>query len=279
VALAPISGELPEGPFDLERSSACTAKVCRLDDFVPDHAFLRTTREGVPAEGAVWLETIADQSTVELPPAERLDAIALVLEGNVAYGQGQAEKGESAKVLGPWEALQAAGSGVFLRAQGGRASVLMAVTARGGSLEAGISAAKQGKGKRRPAPGKLETVNFAELTRHSWAKGAYHARVAFGGGDPAAPPAPASLTILQASGNGAIPNNTHADEWEHVAVLRGSGEVLLGNAKYRVRQGSLFNLPRGVVHGFQGSGDELTAVLIFSPGGPEQRFVELGAGK
>jgi quercetin dioxygenase-like cupin family protein len=265
-----ITGELPQGPFDLERRSACTAPLCKLDGFVPDAAFLQTTHEGVPSNGAIWLETIADQSVVQLPAADGIDAVALVLEGSVAFGEGDAKKAASPAVLETWGALRAPGAGYFLKARG-RASVLMAVTARTGTLAEAVQAAGKGKSPA-PAAGRLETVNLSKVTKVSWGGGAYHARIAFGGLAP-------SLTLIQATGSGSIPENVHAEEWEHIAILRGGGDMLLGDAKYPVRNGAVFQVPRGVVHGWTGTGQELAAVLVYSPGGPEQRFIQLAGHK
>ena len=274
--LPPINGDLPQGPFDLERRSACTAPLCKLDAFVPDQAFLQTTREGVPTQAAVWLETIADNSVVQLPPADGIDALALVLEGNVAFGEGDPKKAPNPTALAAWGALRARGAGLFLQARG-RASVLMAVTACSGTLAEAVQRARQNKKGPAAAAGRLETRDLSALPKFTWAGGAYHARIAFDGSntDKALP----SLTLIQATGSGSIPENVHAEEWEHISVLRGSGEMLLGNSKYPVKSGSVFHVPRNTNHGWTGGGQELAAVLIFSPAGPEQRFIQLGAAK
>jgi quercetin dioxygenase-like cupin family protein len=274
----PISGDLPQAPFDLERRSACTAPVCRLDGFVPDAAFLQTTRTGAASQGAVWLETIADKSSVMTPPSDEIDALALVLEGSVAFGEGDPKKAQNPSLLGTWGALRAPGSGYFLQARGGRATVLMVVTARSGTLgEAVTRTQRSKKGPTPPSGSRLETRDVATLPKFTWAGGAYHARIAFGGAGADKPSA--SLTLLQASGSGSLAENVHDQEWEHIAVLRGSGEMLLGDARYPVQNGSVFHVPRGTLHGWNGGGQELAAVLVFSPSGPEQRFVQLGGTK
>ncbi|HVJ16493.1 MAG TPA: cupin domain-containing protein [Polyangiaceae bacterium] len=269
----PISGDLPKGPFDLERRSACTTPVCKLDGFVPDAAFLQTTHEGKPAQGAVWLETIADGSAVELPSADEIDAVALVLEGSAEFGAGEAKKTAKSEPLGTWQALKVPGSGYFIRARGGRTSVLMGVTARTGTLADAVKVAQQ---KKKPASTSraFEVGDLNTKTKLTWGGGAYHARIAFGTED-----TNASLTLIQAGANGTIAENSHDKEWEHIAILRGSGDMLLGNSKYPVRDGAMFQVPPGVVHGFQGGGQELAAVLVFSPSGPEGRFFQLGSGK
>jgi quercetin dioxygenase-like cupin family protein len=272
--LPPISADLPQGPFDLERRSACTASVCRLDGFVPDASFLQTTHEEVPSQGALWLETIADKSALVMPGSEDIDALALVLEGRVGFAEGEPKKAPAAAELGTWGALRAPGAGYYLQARGGRASVLMVLTARTGTLSDAVDRAhKKSKAPVLPA-GRLETSDLSSVPQFTWGGGAYHARIAFGGSG--AERQRASLTLLQASPKGSLPEEAHDQEWEHLAVLRGSGEMVIGNAKYPAHAGSIFHIPRSTLQGYSGSGQELAAVLVFSPAGPEQKFVKLG---
>ena len=267
---APVKSELPRPPFDFERRSACIAPVCRLDAWLPDEAFVETTREGVPSPGAVWLETLADQSTLVLPPHAELEAVALVLEGQVAYGEGERSKAAGAPVLPAWSALRASHAGFSLTARSGKASVLVAVLSRRGTLGEAI---ERGRRKDAPKPEKttLEVADLSSSPKLEWSRGATVARVAF-----PASPAP-SLSLLQVSGQSELPETAHSAEWEYIAIVRGSGDLVLGNARYPATPGAIFHVPRGTVHGWKGRGDDLAAVTIFSPGGPEQRYVEAAA--
>jgi quercetin dioxygenase-like cupin family protein len=291
-AAAPLRGELPRPPFDLERRSACVAPVCRLDSWLPDQAFVDTTREGVPSQGAVWLETLADQSTLVLPPHADLESVALVLEGQVAYGEGERSKTAGAPVLSAWGVLRASNAGISLSARGGKASVLIAVLSRHGTLSEAI---ERGRRKDAPKPGKtaLEVSDLTSSPKLDWGHGTSAARVAFATSGienrveaprNASPPGGAtgvsngaSVSLLQMSGHAELPETVHSTEWEHIAIVRGSGELVLGNARYPVTPGAIFHVPRGVVHGWKGRGDDLAAITIFSPGGPEQRYLDAAA--
>jgi quercetin dioxygenase-like cupin family protein len=269
-----VSSELPSPPFDFERRSACTAPICRLDGWLPDAAFADTTREGVPSQGAVWLETLADESTLVLPPSAELESLAVVLEGRVAYGEGDRAKAAAAPVLSAWSALRAPGAGYSLGARGGKASVLVAVLSRSGTLAEAIARSRQ-KGAPKTDKTTLEVADLTAAPKLDWGKGTNAARVAFGAKEGVA--TGASLSLLQVSGRGELPETVHPGEWEHIAIVRGSGELLLGNARYPVTSGALFHVPRGALHGWKGGGEDLTAITIFSPGGPEQRYVEAAA--
>jgi quercetin dioxygenase-like cupin family protein len=175
--------------------------------------------------------------------------------------------------------VRAFGADFKLQARAGRASVLMAVAARGGGTLADAVKRAQQKPKKTPATRRLQGDDFKISQKVTWGNGAYHARIAFGTDIPSHPTVGLSLTLLQATGSGSVPENVHEKEWEHIAILRGSGDMLLGDAKYPVRPGAVFHVPRGVVHGWQGGGEELVAVLLFSPPGPEQRFIQLASPK
>jgi quercetin dioxygenase-like cupin family protein len=41
-----------------------------------------------------------------------------------------------------------------------------------------------------------------------------------------------------------------------------------------VTPGAIFHVPPGKVHGWKGRGDDLAAITIFSPGGPERRYFD-----
>src|SRR6185503_28629 len=113
--------------------------------------------------------------------SENDDALALVLEGSVGFAEGDPKKSPATSELKTWGALRAPGAGYYLQARGGRASVLMVLTARTGTLSEAIDRARQ-KAKTVALPaGRLETSDLSSLPKFSWGGGAYHARIAFGG--------------------------------------------------------------------------------------------------
>lgn len=264
-----LGSSLPSPPFDLERRSTCTAPLCRFDQWLPDAAFARTIRQGVPSPGALWLETIAWESTLVLPASSALESFAVVLEGEVAYGAGERAPAPDAPRLGPWSVLRAPSVGYSLTARGGKASVLIVMLSRSGSLDEAIA---RGRAQNAPPPEAidLEVQSLGSVPPSRAAEGARLARVTTSAARP-------SLSLVQLAPHGALPEVTHPKEWEHVAILRGSGELMVDGARYPVRAGDVFHIPEGARHGFRGGGDELVAITVSSPGGPEQRFLEAAA--
>jgi len=64
--------------------------------------------------------------------------------------------------------------------------------------------------------------------------------------------------------------------WEHIAILKGAGKIKLGELELDVAPGALFQIPPRARHAFTGSGrEELVAIQLYTPSGPEQRFVML----
>jgi mannose-6-phosphate isomerase-like protein (cupin superfamily) len=266
----PISGDMPRAPYALERRHACNAPLCRFDGFVPDPSFLKSPHDGQPAKATIWLQGIAGKSAVVMPAAEALDGAFLVLDGHVATGQGDPKKEKSPWVMPPWTAVKTPNLGYFLEARGGPATVLMMVFASSEGLAEGI------------ARGPLNPINLSrvglevsggpelnKIAKLSWQDNAYHARIVRFG-------AAMSLTLLQLSGQGALPVALHDKEWEHIAFLRGKGEMQIGNSKHPITPGSIFHVPPGTLHGWKATGDEIAAVVFYAPAGPEQRFQHLG---
>ena len=128
--------------------------------------------------------------------------------------------------------------------------------------------------RKRPAP--PESISLTSAPDLGWGGGMFHARIAFGGEGAAAKRA--SLEALLMAKGASIPEHDHPS-WEHIAVLAGSGRFKLGGSDYPVKPGSIFHIPIGVRHSFAAdAGSEVVAVQLYSPSGPEQRFVKLAAG-
>jgi mannose-6-phosphate isomerase-like protein (cupin superfamily) len=217
---------------------------------------------------------LAAESTLVLPSSAELESLALVLEGRIAYGEGESAKAPSAPVLSAWSALRAPSAGYSLRARDEKASVLVVVLSRSGTLAQAIARGRQ-KNASKSEKARLEVADLAASPTLRWGNGTNVARIAFGA--KAGAERGASLSLLQVSGRGQLPETVHPAEWEHIAIVRGSGDLVLGNARYPVNPGAVFHVPRGTIHGFQGSGEDLAAITVFSPAGPEQRYVEAAA--
>jgi mannose-6-phosphate isomerase-like protein (cupin superfamily) len=271
------STALPSAPpSELERRASCAEKICRLDGWLPDASFAKTTLEGKESSAALWLHEIAASSTLVIPRHQELDVLSVVLSGELSASS---EEGGYLKKLGVWDALRMPGAGCVLRAGAAPAKVVLALVTKKPSLNESIEHGKargfEVRWRKRPAP--PESANLASAGDLGWGGGAFHARIAFGGEGAAAKPE--SLEALLMARGASIPEHDHPS-WEHIAVLAGSGRFKLGGSDYPVKPGSIFHIPVGVRHAFVAdSSAEVVAIQLYSPSGPEQRFVKLAAAE
>ncbi len=269
-----ISGELPATPpTSLERAASCADKVCTLKDWLPDASFAKSVAKGAAAPGALWLESIKSGSTLMLPRNQHIDVSAVVLAGKLlATG----DDGTPPHALGTWGAVRAPGAGISLRAQGADAKIVIAIATDQASLDETLAATKakpwEARWRKRPRP--IETADFDKLADLSWGGGAFHARIAWGGeGDKAQH---SSLELLLTSADAPIGEHAHDASWEILGVLGGAGTMKVDGTDYPVKDGAVFQLPKGAKHAFVPAGDKpLLAVQLYTPSGPEQRFVKL----
>ncbi len=273
---SPIPGTLPDKPpAELSRQASCTKKICTLKTWLPDPAFARSVDGDKPAPTALWVESIKKGSTVVLPRNKQLDVLGVVLEGQVVAN---GDDGHGHHELGVWGALRAAGAGCTLRAKSD-AKVALAVVTDEPSLDAALAAAKAKPWKMRwhKRPGKLESVDFTKQKDLSWAGGAFHVRVAFGGAGKAA--LRSGLELLLMSPDAPVPGHAHANAWETLGVLSGDASMELDGKSYPVKAGSVFQIPKGAKHSVTpGHGEKLLAIQLYTPSGPEQRFAKLAGG-
>jgi mannose-6-phosphate isomerase-like protein (cupin superfamily) len=267
---AAVDGTLPDEPsVSLQRKAACTDKQCKLDGWLPDAAFAKSVPGAEPSPAALWSHELAAGSTLALPRHHALEVLAVVLRGSVlALG----DDGGGGRKLGKWHALRAQGGGISLKADPGGAQLVMAVGSAKTTLAEALDHAKtkpwEVRWKKRPSP--IASVDLKDAKNLSWGDGAFHARIAFGGEYEV----PASLGTLISSPDAHIPEHDHPT-WEHIAILEGSGKMQLAGADHRVSAGAVFHIPKGVKHAFTPSGSSrLVAVQIYTPSGPEQRFVK-----
>jgi quercetin dioxygenase-like cupin family protein len=73
-----------------------------------------------------------------------------------------------------------------------------------------------------------------------------------------------------------IPPHKH-DADELIYVIAGRGTTLVGGAPQPVAPGALVTIPAGAEHSLTVD-EKLTAVQVYAPGGPEQRFKNPNAG-
>lgn len=269
---APVDGSLPRTPgVSLEREASCSAKLCRLDGWLPDPAFARSVPTDARGPAAIWLHRIAGGSSVTLPRHGGLHLFVVNLDGRLAL---RADDENTPRELDAWHGAHVPGCGATLIASED-ATVLVALTSEAASLGAAIAKTpKEVRWQQRAAP--LATFDFAALESHTWGGGAFHARIAVGGDSP---PRAASFETLLASPAASIAEHDHPT-WEHIAILDGEGTMKLGDTDHPVRPGAVFHIPIGLRHAFSSARSRpLLAVQLYTPSGPEQRFVKLAAAE
>ena len=273
-AKAPVqSSPAPELPSDLpvsfSRQQHCAQLNCVLDQWLPDPAYALSTYEQLPARAALWIHELDQGANLSLPPHPTLELLAVPLKGALRFrGAGHTEHVEQ-KELGEWVALRAPGAGVALSCKTRRCRVLLALIATQGALDAALVAPARWLGAGGKRPGSLETRAFESAPTYTWNAGKNHARIVFGG------TLPFSLTLLSADPDVSIPPHSHEPEWENLLVLRGRGEFEMRGRPYPLAGGEVVHIAAGVRHGYRASGTEpLAALQIYTPAGPEQRFIE-----
>lgn len=75
-----------------------------------------------------------------------------------------------------------------------------------------------------------------------------------------------------------VKRHYHAKHEETVVVSSGSGVFTMGKTQHAVRAGDVMHIPRGVVHGFVPSTDDVVVVSVFTPkfDGVDRVFVDGG---
>lgn len=135
----------------------------------------------------------------------------------------------------------------------------------------------------KPAPFDTRASSFTLRggTNLAWADGAMGARIAVEQ-DPILQRAVASVTFLGIGSPKGVAEHVHENEWEMLAILSGSGTMTVGKGtdakKVDVKPGSLVAIPKGTPHAFAPTELPVTAIQMYVPPGPEQRFRKLAEG-
>jgi mannose-6-phosphate isomerase-like protein (cupin superfamily) len=86
-----------------------------------------------------------------------------------------------------------------------------------------------------------------------------------------------SLTVIEVAVDEGPPRHTHTREDESFYVFTGTLQVECGDDTFEAGPGSFVFLPRDLAHTFRSIGGPATALLIVTPGGLDEYFVELHA--
>ncbi|MBX3191431.1 MAG: cupin domain-containing protein [Labilithrix sp.] len=81
-------------------------------------------------------------------------------------------------------------------------------------------------------------------------------------------------------GTASVPEHTHAGTWEILAAVEASGTFVLDGVEARLGPRQIVFVPPGAKHAWKADpGTKLVALQMYSPPGPEQRFVALDAAE
>lgn len=274
---SPISGELP---LDLDAKlvthAVCNDRDCLVPGLYPSGA---AADGGAPA--AIWSHDLPDKaSSLTFPRHSGVDLYGVVLAGKVRVKPLEmSSKGDD---LGRWGVFRAPGAGVAVAAVDGPARLVLAVVGDGGPIAETVALLKDRKSfkkvawSNRPAP--IETANLATAQDLAWAKGTSHARIGFEKGR-------ASLGVLFASKDAAVPQHQHDTSWEILAPLTADGTAKKATSsgsmelmEIPITDGMVVAMPKATQHAWVPGGKKaLLAIQMYVPPGPEQRFKKLSA--
>lgn len=125
----------------------------------------------------------------------------------------------------------------------------------------------------RPAPAKA-VVRGTAAAKLDFAKGTMTARL-----DVGADKSP-ELYLGRLEGTAAVPEHTHPKEWEILAAVEASGTFVLDGTEGRLGPRQIVTVPPGAKHAWKPEPNaKLVAVQMYTPPGPEQRFVAVAAAE
>lgn len=127
--------------------------------------------------------------------------------------------------------------------------------------------------KKKPPLAKT-VVRVASTPEITWAKGAMHARLQVGEKEK-------SLFYLgRLEGTSPVAEHVHKGTWEILAAIDAAGTFVLDGKESRLAPRQVVVVPPDTKHEWRPDpGSKLVAVQIYSPPGPEQRFVALAAAE
>jgi mannose-6-phosphate isomerase-like protein (cupin superfamily) len=81
-------------------------------------------------------------------------------------------------------------------------------------------------------------------------------------------------------GTAGVAEHTHPTSWEIIAAIEANGTFVIDGTEGRLAARQIVMVPPGVKHAWKPeAGSKLVAIQMYSPAGPEQRFVTLAAVK
>jgi quercetin dioxygenase-like cupin family protein len=313
-ALAPPNVAVPQGFVELpgeltqpllaefKLKQRCQAELCMLTQWLPDPSYALTPLEEVPAQVALWIHELQSGARLGLPEHATLELLVLPLQGSLEIrGLKLVESSAEPRPLPEWFALRAPGVGVELRCSvisPGTCQTLIALVAPESTLHGALANAGRLRSGNLGGARELQVRDFKQAPSYVWNQRRNQARILFGFGAQGAsvPPGrssptqqtkteppetrlPFSLALLQADAASSIPPHTHDHSWESLLLFRASGALELRGRSHALEGGEALHIPPGVRHGYTADGKAgLVALQLYSPAGPERRFVEAAVG-
>ncbi|MBI2390761.1 MAG: cupin domain-containing protein [Deltaproteobacteria bacterium] len=268
-----IDGALPETkdakPFP--RRYECGAKGCNLPLLVPDALKAQLEKD---APVFMFEVVMPPKVSMLLPRHAGLDVYGLLIDGELSVLADDIK--EKQKRAWKLNGFRAPGAGVNIYSKEPTRLILaVVVNGTSGSVAEQIDRLekkdKTASWTKRSAP--VTSFELSAKPDLAWGGGAYHARIALE--EP-----PASFGLLTMSKNAPVVEHVHDKEWEFLAIIDGSGELVRKTSGKVPVNGSTFaaNKP-GEPHAFKPAGDRPTiAIQMYWPPGPEQRFKKLAEG-
>jgi len=244
----------------LQTKVKCSGLNCLGERMIP-----KPPIESAPLD--TWETDFDPGSSVVFQRNLGVDVLGVTLSGSIRITPDEtAGKGSEAR---EWNAFVAPGAGVTLSATSA-ARVLLAIVT---SHESVSPIPSLGTWDARPSP--IAVVDLAAQPDLAWAKGACHARIAFGGETSRY----ASLAVLAMSPGVPVPLHTHELEWEHMAILQGDGDFVQGAEQpAHVVSGAVVSVRPKTPHEWRARGNTpFLGIQFYTPPGPEQRFKKLAA--
>ncbi|MDB4937320.1 MAG: hypothetical protein JWP87_4292 [Labilithrix sp.] len=120
-------------------------------------------------------------------------------------------------------------------------------------------------------------VRAAAAPKLEWAGGTMTARLDVSSGSKGPPVSP-ELYLGRLEGTAGVAEHNHPASWEILAAVEANGTFLLDGTEGRLSSRQIVMIPPGAKHAWRPEpGSKLVAVQMYSPPGPEQRFVALAA--
>ncbi|HVH43721.1 MAG TPA: cupin domain-containing protein [Labilithrix sp.] len=205
----------------------------------------------VPAHPPPVEVAIADLP-VKLPLTTCSDAAVAVVEGT-ATALGETLKAGDVLYVQEGDAVEVKGKGVV-------------VTAFHRSAGETCSQKKLAQAK--------QVVRLSTTPELTWAKGTMHARLQLGEKQRS------DYYLGRLEGQASVAEHVHKGTWEILAAVEASGTFLLDGRESRLGPRQVVFVPPDTKHEWRPDpGSKLVAIQIYSPRGPEQRFLALAAAE